>query len=292
MLEVARSLGFKVKALTRKQRPDTEDITWITGTLEDHTALAQTFQDADFVIHMAGLTKALNRNQFFDTNLDGTKAALNAAKIIQAPRFYLVSSLAAREPLISHYGASKAAAENTLIAGKWPFPWTIIRPPAIYGPHDLEILKILKASRFGILPAPGSFKNRFSMIHATDLARAIFAIPETGYNNDIVEIDDGKANGYQISDIAKAIGSFETKTPRIIPVPYPVLALSGLVGGSIAQLTRQPSMLTLSSARHLCHPDWTIRANRRPTLADWQAEFDLKAGMKNTIDWYRQNGYL
>jgi len=292
VLDAAKEKGLKVKALTRKPRLSDDHVEWIEGTLEDGPALEKTFKDTDLVIHMAGLTKALNRNEFFDVNLGGTKKVLNAAKTVGAEKLYLISSLAAREPLVSHYGASKAAAEGALLSGKWPFKWTIIRPPAIYGPHDLEILKILKASKFGFLPAPGSVKNRFSMIHAADLAKAIFAMPDSGYNSDIIEIDDGKPDGYQISDVASAIASFDGKIPKLIPVPYSILALSGLVGDAVAAVSRKPSMLTLSSVAHLSHPDWVIRSSRRPKIDDWRPEHNLASGMKNTIDWYRKNGYL
>ncbi|UTW56620.1 NAD(P)-dependent oxidoreductase [Kordiimonas sp. SCSIO 12610] len=292
LLEQYVSAGHKVKALTRSPKTSSETIEWVDGTLEDDQALETLCKGADIVVHCAGLTKALNRNEFFDVNLGGTKNLLKAAKNSTIKRFLLISSLAAREPQISHYGASKNAAEGALKAGKWPFRWTIVRPPAIYGPHDMEILKIFKSSNFGFLPAPGSAKNRFSMIHVEDLASAIIKLPETGYNHDIVEIDDGKPNGYRLDDIATAIEKIDERKPKIIPVPFPVLAFLGIFSDLFAQIIRKPAMLTLSSAYHLSHPDWTTRNSRRPVIPEYSPRFGLEAGLQNTLEWYRQNGHL
>ena len=140
LLEQYIEAGFKVKSLTRVSRENTLQIEWIKGDLDDQDALDLLCKQADIVVHCAGLTKALNRNEFFNINLGGTKNILKAVKRSEAKRFLLISSLAAREPQISHYGASKNAAESALKSGKWPFRWTIIRPPAIYGPHDIWLL--------------------------------------------------------------------------------------------------------------------------------------------------------
>lgn len=292
LLQHYSEAGYKVRALTRKPRDNNDHVEWIEGNLDDGDALNKLCEGANIVIHCAGLTKALNRNEFFDVNLGGTKNLLKAAKAQNIDRFLLISSLAAREPQISHYGASKNAAEGALKSGKWPFRWTIIRPPAIYGPHDMEILKIFKSSKFGFLPAPGSPKNRFSMIHVDDLADAIVKLPDTGHNHDIVELDDGKANGYRLSDICNAVEAIDGKRPSLIPVPFPILALLGIFSDLIAHITRKPAMLTLSSAYHLSHPDWTIKNSRRPNIPNHSPRFGLEAGLQNTLEWYRQNGHL
>jgi nucleoside-diphosphate-sugar epimerase len=292
IIEQYVNAGFKINALTRNSKTNTDQITWIEGDLDDSEALNNLCKNANIVIHCAGLTKALNRNAFFDVNLGGTKNLLKVAKSNEVDRFILISSLAAREPQISNYGASKNAAEGALKSGKWPFRWTIIRPPAIYGPHDMEILKIFKSSKFGFLPAPGSTKNRFSMIHVADLAEAIRKLPDTGYNNDIVELDDGKAGGYRLQDISEAVFKIDGKRPRIVPVPFPVLAFLGIFSDLFAQISRKPSMITLSSAYHLSHPDWAIKNSRRPVIPDYSPRFSLEAGLQNTLEWYRQNGHL
>jgi len=284
--------GYRIQALTRRPQDDREGITWIEGSLSDRDTLIKLCTGADTLINLAGLTKAVNRDTFFDVNVANTKNVFDAAAKTGIRHVLHISSLAAREPRLSHYGASKAGTELLLTARKWPFSWTILRPPGIYGPGDKEILKLLKATKFGILPAPGSVKNRVSLIHAHDLANAITILCDGSHSASILEIDDGKTGGYQIAEIAQALMNDGAKAPKIFSLPFWVMGTIGAVNGMIASAINRPAMLTLSTARYLCHEDWTVREPRRPHLPDWSPHFDLKAGLKDTTDWYRKNGLL
>lgn len=284
--------GYSVKALTRRPQDEREGLTWISGSLDDRASLDTLCEGADVLVHIAGLTKALNRDIFFDVNVGGTRAVLAAAADAGVDHVIHVSSMAAREPLLSHYGASKRASELVLTARNWPFTWTIVRPPAIYGPGDKEILKLIKALDYRLLPALGSSRNRFSMIHGNDMAEALVALATGGHDKAIYEIDDQHAGGYTIKDVAAALTPKGGKEPVMLPVPFPVLGFIGFLNGIAAHALRRPAMLTLSSARYLCHNDWTVRNARRPNLDNWSPQYDLKSGLKNTIDWYRKNGLL
>jgi len=284
--------GYGVKALTRRPQEERDGIVWIEGSLADRSSLERLCTDADVLINLAGLTKAVNRDTFFDVNVKDTKNVFDAAASAGVGHVLHISSLAAREPRLSHYGASKAGTELLLTARRWPFSWTIVRPPAIYGPGDKEILKLLKATKMGVLPAPGSVKNKFSMIHAKDLADALAAMISEKANTSIIEIDDGKTGGYQLKDVAKALAGSEGKPPKTFSLPFWVIGTIGAVNGLIASAINRPAMLTLSTARYLCHPDWTVREGRRPKLANWSPQFDLKRGLEDTVDWYKKNGLL
>lgn len=284
--------GHKVKALTRRPQKETRNIEWVEGALDDAESLTRLVKGCDILLHIAGLTKALSRDIFFDVNVGGSKSLFNAASAVGVSHVIHISSMAAREPRLSHYGASKAGADMLLTARKWPFSWTIVRPPAIYGPGDKEILKLLKATKFGILPAPGGTKNRFSMIHAADLAKALVALCDKSNGQAIVEIDDGMTGGYTVSDVAKALPDGTGEKMRAIPLPLPVLGSIGAINGLVARAINRPAMLTLSTANYLCHPDWTVKEPRRFKHANWSPQFDLKAGLLDTIDWYRKNDLL
>jgi len=284
--------GHKVTALTRRPQEERTGVTWIEGSLTETDSLDLLCKKADVLINLAGLTKALSRDAFFDINVTATKNVFDAAVRGHVKHVLHISSLAAREPRLSHYGASKAGTELLLTARKWPFTWTIVRPPAIYGPGDKEILKLLKATKLGILPAPGNTKNRVSMIHARDMADAITLLSDGSNGSAILEIDDGKTGGYQLTDIAAALAGPEQKSPTVFSLPFWAIGTIGAVNGMIASAINRPAMLTLSTARYLCHNDWTVREPRRPHLPNWSPQFDLKAGLKDTTDWYRKNGLL
>ena len=292
MLEALLSTGYKVKSLTRSPQVERDGIEWIEGSLSSESSLKKLCEGADILLHIAGLVKAINRDAFFDVNVTGSKNLFNIAAQAGIKHVVHVSSLAAREPRLSHYGASKAGSELLLTARKWPFTWTIVRPPAIYGPGDKEILKLLKVTKFGILPAPGNVNNRFSMIHVQDLARAITQLCDGSKSASILEIDDRKTGGYQLRDLAKALSLEGNKGPRILSIPFWLLGTIGMINGMIAHMINKPAMLTLSTARYLCHPDWTVREPRRPNLPNWSPQFDLKAGLSDTMNWYKKNELL
>ncbi len=295
ILEKLVAEGILIHALTRKPQPKKTGVEWIIGDLNNQSALTSLCKGADTVIHCAGLVKALDRNAFFDANVGGTKNILNAAALSHVKHFIHISSLTAREPHLSHYSASKAAAEVTVKANKWPFAHTIIRPPAIYGPGDMEILKMLKTTKFGFLPAPASKQNRFSMIHVSDAASLIIKLTNMSHKGEIIEPDDGKSGAYRIRDVASAILASKpdgAKRLKILTIPAPMLKLFGAINGGIAAITRKPAIFTYPKSKELAHNDWTVRASRKPRIKDWKVQYDLVSGLKNTVAWYRDKGYL
>ena len=291
-LEELIAAGHKVRALTRRPQPEMDGVEWVEGSLDDTNSLEALVKGADILMHLAGLTKAITRDQFFDVNVTGSKRLFSAAQEAKVKHVIHVSSLAAREPRLSHYGASKAGTELLLTARKWPFSWTIIRPPGIYGPGDKEILKLLKATKLGILPAPGGSKNRFSLIHARDLAKALAALCDMSNKQVVLEVDDNHPGGYDIKSVARALPGGSDKKTTIVPLPFPVLGTLGGINDLLARAINKPFMLTLSTARYLSHPDWCVKEPRRFKHAGWSPQFDLEAGLKDTLDWYRKNDLL
>ncbi len=295
LLDVLLADGYKVRALTRSNQEFRTDLEWIRGDLSDPAAMTALTKNTDIVVHAAGLIKAKSRTEFFRINRDGTERLLKSARDNGIKRFLFLSSITAREPHLSHYAASKSAAEGLLLDREWPFETLVLRPPAIYGPGDMEILKILKATKFGLLPAPGSKKNRFSMIHATDLAHAISIVINSQSFTDkkLIEIDDGKENGYTIPDVAKSIADATgDKIAKCFPVPRWALRSLGAVNLLISKTLSTTPMLTPAKATELSHPDWAASNEKKITINGWSTEYELTSGLKNTIEWYRQNKFL
>ena len=114
-------------------------------------------------------------------------------------RFVHVSSLAAREPKLSLYGASKARAEELVRSSG--LDWVIVRPPAVYGPGDKETLELFRMAKLGLMLMPP--KGRVSLIHADDLARLLLALADADAPSSIViEADDGAPDGWTHREFA------------------------------------------------------------------------------------------
>lgn len=172
LLTAARAAGCQVRALTRGWRPSQPGIEWIEGTLDRPDSLIALCDQADAVIHIAGLINAPDRAGFEAVNVGGTAAMVDAAHAAGVRRFLHISSLAAREPELSDYGWSKARSERVVAASG--LDWTIIRPPAVYGPGDRETFELFRMAKRGLVALPP--KGRFSVLHVEDLCRLLLAL--------------------------------------------------------------------------------------------------------------------
>jgi nucleoside-diphosphate-sugar epimerase len=270
-----------VRALTRRPQPPQPDVEWVIGDLHDGAALSRLCDGAAAVLHIAGVVNA-NAAGFHAGNVTGTVNVLAAAASV--PRFVHVSSLAAREPGLSLYGASKAAGDAAVMARGGD--WVIVRPPGVYGPGDAEMRDLFAAARFGLGVAPGSRDARISLIHVDDLARALLALANDGPSGEILEIDDGAGaiGGYGHAGFARAIGAALGRRVAVLPVP----------GGLLRTLaaSRLIAKLTPDRARYLGHPDWVARGGNARLAGRWQPQIGLAEGLTDTVRDYLARGWL
>jgi nucleoside-diphosphate-sugar epimerase len=257
----------------------------VDGALDRPESLLKLCTGADAVVHIAGLISG-SKEAFETVNVGGTAAMIDAARRAGVRRFIHVSSLAAREPELSNYGKSKARSERLVAASG--LDWTIIRPPAVYGPGDRETLELFKMAKRGLVALPP--KGRFSLIHAEDLCRLILTVidePETV--SEIYEPDDGQENGWAHRHFARTLGRLYGK--RAATLSMPKIVLKG--ASRLDRLFRRSrAKLTPDRVNYFCHPDWVANADRRPPANLWHARIRTPTGLKATADWYREQGWL
>ena len=167
MLDLMVQNGYEARALTRRKQDDRPGVTWVRGALDNPASLANMCGGADVVLHIAGIVNAPDKAGFEAGNVAGTLAVIEAAKQAGTKRFVHVSSLAATRPGLSIYGETKAKAEK--IVALSGLDWTIIRPPAVYGPGDGEMLELFKMAKLGFVTLPPDADGRMSVIHVEDL---------------------------------------------------------------------------------------------------------------------------
>ena len=286
VLRIAREANYHVRALTRGWRPPEDGIDWVEGALDRPDSLLKLCQGADAVIHVAGLINAPDRAAFERVNVDGTRAMVDAAREAGVRRFIHVSSLAARESGLSDYGRSKARSEREVAASG--LDWTIIRPPAIYGPGDRETFALFRMARRGFVVLPP--RGHFSIIHVEDLVRLILAVldePET--HAETFEPDDGREGGWEHRHFARTLSRQFGR--RAVTLSLPRLMLRG-VARLDRLLRRDRAQLTADRVRYFCHPDWVVTARQRPPTALWKPRIPTPAGLKHTAAWYAEQGWL
>ncbi len=261
------------------------EIVW--GDLADEPALRRLLSGADAVVHAAGLIKARRPAEFQAVNRDGT-ALLTA--LAPALPFVLLSSLAAREPQLSPYAASKRAAEDVL--ARRGGPWLAIRAPAVYGPGDRETLAYFRAVARGVAPQPKVADARLSLIHVTDLGEALALALEKPPAPSVYEIDDGHEGGHSYRDMAEAAAAAlgcRARSLRISRTPMLALGQLNLLRHSLGGTTQ---ILTPAKVNEMFHPDWAIHDQRLGPAIAFAARYDLVEGFRDTVLWYRAHKWL
>lgn len=278
--------GHQVRALARRAQPDRAGVVWVPGDLADRAALATLVEGAEAVIHVAGAINVPDRAAFHAANAEGTRLL---AEVVQGRRFVLVSSLSAREPALSDYGWSKREGERMLEAATG-LDWTAVRPPAIYGPGDREMLEMFRMAAHGLMLLPPA--GRLSIIHADDLADLLIrlATDRTGATTGkIYEVDDGTPGGFTHRAFGQMLGTAVGKRVRTIAMPRWAMMLAAradrLVRGKGAKLTPD-------RARYFCHPDWVAAPERHVPAAIWAPAIGAADGLAATAAGYREKGWL
>jgi len=285
LIERALAEGHQLRALTRRPQPHRPGVTWVEGALGNADSMAALVRGADAVLHIAGVINAPDRAGFAAGNIEGTRVLIAAAEAVGIRRFVQVSSLTAREPDLSLYGWSKAEADRLLMASK--LDWTIVRPPAIFGPRDQEMLELFKLAKRHVVPLPPA-GGRMSVIAVGELVRLLLALPTSNaLIREIVEPDDGKPDGWDHRDFARAIGIATGSKVLPLPLPRPILdaiaALDGLFRGKKAKLT--PDRVA-----YFCHRDWVSHVT--PPADVWAPEQDTPSALVATARWYRDQRLL
>ena len=279
--------GHHVRALTRRPQPDRSRVTWVAGRMDDDASLRRLVSGCTRVVHNAGLVRARDRGEFFSVNAWGT-LRLSLAIGMAAPdieRAVLVSSLAARSPKLSAYAASKRAGEDIWSGLPERMAPVVVRPPAIYGPGDREVLRLLKAGQSGFLPAPAGRRGRFSLIHARDAAAAIEALlAADALPGACFELGDGRDQGYTMADVAALMRSMAARAPIVVPLPGLLVRVLGSANTLLGRVGRRAVFFSAGKAREAVHPDWVAAGDRGgPTVPGWHPQIGLEAGLRETL---------
>jgi nucleoside-diphosphate-sugar epimerase len=287
VLDAAAAAGIEVRALTRRRQDPRPGVEWVQGDLDDRRALRRLMTRASAVIHIAGLVNTPHRVLFEAANVRGTLNVVNAALECGLGRLVQVSSLSAREPQLSAYGASKRRGERVVAASS--LEWTIVRPPGIYGPRDTDMFELFRLARRGVVPLPPP--GRVSLIHVADLADLLLALVPGG--EDVAgmtfEPDDGVPGGWSHVDMARAIGRAVGRRPWTLSCSKRLLTWVARMDRAVR---KDRAKLTLDRVGYMCHPDWTVDPACAPPRDRWQPRIDTEIGLHATADWYRDRGWL
>lgn len=288
--------GWRVRILARRagNLPQLagRDFETVQSDLSDRRALDVLIDEADAVVHAAGLIKARDRAVFRTVNVGGTTNLVAALNDCADPkRLIYVSSMAAREPHLSAYAETKHEGEkvlSTLRRGGW----SVVRPCAVYGPWDRETLALFQSAVRRIFPVAGSRRGRVALIHAADAARAVAKLCDWAESGRIFEITDRRIDGYGWDEIASA--AEDAVGGKALRLPLPAITVHAAAAANMlaARIMGRTPMLTPGKAREILHDDWGSTAERQPPPNLWQPQIGLNEGFRDTVTWYQEQGWL
>jgi nucleoside-diphosphate-sugar epimerase len=292
-----------VRSPAKAARLGWRDVRVVRGSLNDAGALEEGCRDADVIYHVAGALAARNPAAFMHTNRDATARLIEIAGRRNPTRFVFVSSQAAGgpnprgEPIdeghpprpVTSYGRSKLAAEEVVRGAG--IPWTIVRPPVVYGEGDRELLKIFKLAATGVAPVFGDGRQELSIVYAGDLADALVTVAtaqDTANRLYYVAHPEPTTSG----DLVRAIAAARGRRVRLVPLPHALARGVLWLTGGVAAITGRATLLSTDKAPEFFAPAWTCRPDAMLRDAGWRARVDLDTGLRRTMEWYRAERWL
>jgi nucleoside-diphosphate-sugar epimerase len=308
LVESLLEKGARVRCLVRTDPKwlDGLSIDTVRGTLHDPDALAAGVAGAHAIFHMAGRTRAPERSAFIHDNVDGTDNLMMAAEADgHVERIVVASSLAAvgkggsgvvdesvaLKP-VSDYGYSKALMEERLQEWSSRLPVTIVRPPAVYGPRETDILTFFKSVARGLCPIVGNgAEPSLSLVHARDLVNGILlaadrsaAIGQTYFL--------GGPDQVAWHEVRDAAASALSRRVFTLPLPRSIIPLVGAVSEWGGQLTGTYPPLNREKAREILEAALMCSSRKARQEIGYLPSTDLETGVAETLSWYRERNWL
>jgi nucleoside-diphosphate-sugar epimerase len=309
--EALSARGDQVRALVRatSNRKHLETVAHVElfeGSIEQVDRVTEAVDGVDAIVHCAGIVKARSTDEFFAVNVGGTSNLVEAARRRGASlkRFVHVSSLEAcgpsaegdpvpvdQENPVTSYGRSKLAAEKVVLSARGDMPVVILRPAAIYGPRDVEILDAFKSIQRGLFPVINGGRSKTIWIYATDCADAcVRAIDADVASGGIYFVDDGSGAidmRQMFADMEHALGKKAVRAS----LPFPVLMAVARGVEAFGRLANRPVMLTREKVSMLLQ-DWVCSSEATRRDLGWEPKVPWSVGVPRAVKWYRDNGWL
>ena len=305
LTEALLKKGFAVTCLVRSTSNlkylEDLNVRTVQGDCSRLESLYEAVEGVDYVFHLAGLTKACSEADFSVANGQGTANILKAVleKNAGIKRFVHVSSLAAVGPSsngvplredcaalpVSFYGRSKLEGEQLVLKHREDIPVVVIRPPAVYGPRDRDMLVFFRLVKAGIAPVWG--ECHYSFIYIEDLIHGILlsALDENA-GGEIFFMSDGVI--YSSDDIINAIADAVQKRPVKLKIPRFILSVAGL----ISERSGKASIINADKIRELKHLNWVCDMSKAAKRLKFEPQVKIKEGARWTFDWYRIHQWL
>ena len=278
----------------------------VHGDLIGQKDLGPAVAGIDVVFHLAGALKGFREADLMRVNRDGTRnlIAACAAHNLDLTRFVLVSSLAAAGPSpggpmatsedarpapLTWYGKSKLEAETVVQHSGLPF--TILRPPIVFGPRDRDVFGYFKIAKAGVLPIPGWRDRCYSLVFAPDLAEGILcAATHPKASSEVFNLAGAEVVTW--SELGQKIAGALGIRGRVLRLPEFAIRAAGRLADLAARLRGRPQIFSSQKVIEMLAPAWVASPGKAQAMLGWRAATPLDEALALTVRWYRLNGWL
>lgn len=277
------------------------------GSLGDVDSMRPAVEQVDAVVHIAGVIKVRDFDDFYRFNGEATGdlARLAAEVNPDLSRFVYVSSVSAQGPStgphprpvgaepepVSHYGRSKLVGEKRVGEVDDDLRVTIFRPPPVYGPRDYEMLAAFRMAKYGLAPVYGDGEGYLSLVHVHDLAAAIVRALQVDHpSGSVFAIDDGGVHTWK--SLTRDFGEAMGKDPMHIEVPRVLFHTAGHISEAWGRLANRATIFNTDKVAEMSQPSWVCGHRRLRELLDWQPQWPIERGARQTANWYLEHDWL
>jgi len=273
------------------------------GDLDTGAGLAEALRGVDTVIHLAGVTKARIPADYDRGNASGTANLVSAASGVQ--RFVHVSSLAAAGPSpadralteqdaphpVSQYGRSKLAGEQIARKSALSGKIVIVRPPVVYGPRDRDVFQMIRATAAGWMLQIGRRPRHFSFIYVADLVDGLIrAADHEGAGGGLFYIAHSTAVSW--AEFGNTAARLMRRKLYTLSIPEKMAYAIGWCAEQWSGLSGKPGILSRDKVTEACCAGWVCDPARAERELGFRAETDLENGLRQTLEWYKEAGWL
>lgn len=306
LLEALLAGGARVRVLVRDpgklSEPARLRVEAVVGHLNEPAALQQLVRGVGTVLHLAGLVRAGRQERFFSANAEGTARLVAAATEAGChARFLYVSSLAAAGPSpspagrapeeppapVSAYGRSKLEGERAV--SRYGGSWTILRPPAIYGPRDRDVFQFFQMASRGLLPHPCG-ERYVTVAFVGDVVLAVLRAAAGEHPGQVFHL--GEPEPYALPELLQQLAAAGQVRARLLPIPPLVFRVAGVVGDLLQRLGFHQVAMTSDKARELLARHWTAQTRASLAVLGLPEPVPFAHGAELTWAWYRRQGWL
>jgi nucleoside-diphosphate-sugar epimerase len=299
--------GWQVRALSHRQPLlQADKIETLSGDICDRAVLVEGLKETNVVFHLASAlgSTAISQDEFSRINTQGTAAVIEAASAQPASRIIHVSSagvLGAVRPgdiadesysprPASIYDRTKLEAEKmALLAAAQGMDIVVVRPGWAYGPRDRRTFKLIKTidKKKTILLPRG--KARQTPVYVDDLVRGFLLAAQSGKKGEIYHLAGKEI--LSAREIGAAIAAACDKKHPALPVPLFLAYLAAHLFEKLYSALGKEAPLNRSKLSFFSHSR-PLSVQKAYKELGFSAEVDFHQGIRLTVAWYKDQGWL